>query len=570
MEINYELSEEEKSKVHTIQNPKMQLTQIEEEEDILKKYSIALRNVGGGMTGDVMLVKSRETGVEYALKTIEKRKISKAMLAILREEVSILSTLDHPNVIHCREVFETSARISILMELGKGGDLFDLLQHQPQGRFRPWIACDFVHSMLLALAHCHAHGIVHRDIKLENFVFDCKGKGRVLKLLDFGLSKRWVRRDRGDDADEEKEEEEEKRDDVDNEEAKVEKEMDQDEKVDKATRRGCEEGGDDDDDDDVVLDIRVSDENDTRKRETKSTSKMFVKKMNSCVGTVETSAPEVRNRNVPYTSKCDMWSIGAVAYALLCGHYPFYGKDTKAIEKKARRGKFSTSGPKWRGVPDEAKMFVRKLLVVDPALRPTATEALQLDWMQHRPSAKATDLRAILESIVEFSTLHPMQRLGLMMHAHFAPRSKLEGHRRVFLDIDKDRSGRISKEEFGVAMRASKFESDDDEGILYEALDQDTSGVNYTEFLAAAILADPELRDLTEQEIVDIFERLDADKSGSITPGNVQALFRDRVARSNEGSRISRGVDGDATRVERQTFLCLMRSIKVPAEGGSR
>ena len=128
------------------------------------------------MTGDIVVVRERRTKNEFALKTIQKRDMSEKMLNILRREVEILASLDHvsfslssrfnshihtyspqPNVIHCVEIFETPYRISIVLELGDGTDLFDRLQKQPQGRFKPWIASELVRSMLLALAHCHAY-----------------------------------------------------------------------------------------------------------------------------------------------------------------------------------------------------------------------------------------------------------------------------------------------------------------------------------------------------------------------------------------------------------------------------
>ena len=224
------------------------------------------------MTGDIVVVRERRTKNEFALKTIQKRDMSEKMLNILRREVEILASLDHvrfsplsspvsilslthmhthtlfspqPNVIHCVEIFETPYRISIVLELGDGTDLFDRLQKQPQGRFKPWIASELVRSMLLALAHCHAydfffyrlsknistnqqtkhrHGVVHRDIKLDNFIFDRRG---VLKLIDFGLSKQWIQNG-------------------------------------------------------------------------KVHSKMKIKKMNSVVGTLDTIAPEVMSSDIPY------------------------------------------------------------------------------------------------------------------------------------------------------------------------------------------------------------------------------------------------------------------------------
>ena len=43
--------------------------------------------------------------------------------------------------------------------------------------------------MLGALAYCHANGIVHRDLKLENFIFSDKTEDATIKLIDFGFSR---------------------------------------------------------------------------------------------------------------------------------------------------------------------------------------------------------------------------------------------------------------------------------------------------------------------------------------------------------------------------------------------
>ena len=92
----------------------------------------------------------------------------------------------------------------------------------------------------------------------------------------------------------------------------------------------------------------------------------ILKKFNTdsqLVGTPFYIAPEVlRGR---HGRECDIWSIGVIAYILLCGNPPFYGDSTEEIEKKIRIGDFSFEDEVWHHVSDPAKDFVRKTIVLE-------------------------------------------------------------------------------------------------------------------------------------------------------------------------------------------------------------
>lgn len=64
-----------------------------------------------------------------------------------------------------------------------------------------------------------------------------------------------------------------------------------------------------------------------------------------------------------------------IAYILLCGYPPFYGKTDKDIFASVRQGQYDFPGPEWDTVSDAAKEFIGKLLVLDPGERPSAREA---------------------------------------------------------------------------------------------------------------------------------------------------------------------------------------------------
>jgi len=101
------------------------------------------------------------------------------------------------------------------------------------------------------------------------------------------------------------------------------------------------------------------------------------------VGTPYYTAPEVLTEE-SYDSKCDVWSIGVIAYLILSKTLPFQGKDereTVRILMDAKNHTPSYDGLRWKNVEPEAIDFCRSLLVIDPLKRPTARKAMEHPWI---------------------------------------------------------------------------------------------------------------------------------------------------------------------------------------------
>jgi calcium-dependent protein kinase len=76
-----------------------------------------------------------------------------------------------------------------VQELCLGGELFDRLDEQPDYRYTEAECARLVKQMLCAVRYLHSKGIIHRDLKLENFLFSSTAEDSELKMIDFGLSK---------------------------------------------------------------------------------------------------------------------------------------------------------------------------------------------------------------------------------------------------------------------------------------------------------------------------------------------------------------------------------------------
>jgi calcium/calmodulin-dependent protein kinase I len=111
--------------------------------------------------------------------------------------------------------------------------------------------------------------------------------------------------------------------------------------------------------------------------------------MHTMCGTPGYVAPEILSGKAGYTSACDIWSIGVVAYILVCGFPPFYDESTPALVQQITSGRYEFPSPWWDPVSENAKSFVRFLLNTDPATRPSAEQALSHPWLTSEASSAA-------------------------------------------------------------------------------------------------------------------------------------------------------------------------------------
>ncbi|KAM3398379.1 calcium-dependent protein kinase 17-like [Capsicum galapagoense] len=156
-------------------------------EDVRKTYSIG-KELGRGQFGVTHLCTHKQSGEQFACKTIAKRKlVNKEDIEDVKREVQIMHHLTgQQNIVELKGAYEDKNSVHLVMELCAGGELFDRII--AKGHYTERAAATLLRTIVQIVHTCHSMGVIHRDLKPENFLLLNKDEDSPLKATDFGLS----------------------------------------------------------------------------------------------------------------------------------------------------------------------------------------------------------------------------------------------------------------------------------------------------------------------------------------------------------------------------------------------
>eukprot|EP00930_Biecheleria_cincta_P024223 TRINITY_DN1735_c2_g1_i2.p1 TRINITY_DN1735_c2_g1~~TRINITY_DN1735_c2_g1_i2.p1 ORF type:complete len:587 (-),score=146.09 TRINITY_DN1735_c2_g1_i2:490-2250(-) len=159
-------------------------------EDIRDKYILG-DVLGSGSFGQVREAKLRKSPDRIrAVKIIERDDATNqtewSNSRMFRAEVALLQNLKHENIVRFWDVYEDVHFLYVVMDLCRGGEVFSMILSLK--RFTEANAATLGAQMLTSIDYIHKKGVMHRDIKAENFLLHEKSPTSCLKMIDFGMA----------------------------------------------------------------------------------------------------------------------------------------------------------------------------------------------------------------------------------------------------------------------------------------------------------------------------------------------------------------------------------------------
>lgn len=166
-----------------------------------EKYTV-VRKLGEGSFGLVMLMHSKSDGKELrAVKSVPVKNLKDS--GRFEKELVVSRQLKHPHIVRLYETFREGEKYHLIMEYSDGGDLFEKVQktrrkkdsHAIMGlQFQQIV--QFAWQMLTGIAYLHHYSFAHRDVKPENYLLESQKSGMHVKLIDFGLARKFEKKDK--------------------------------------------------------------------------------------------------------------------------------------------------------------------------------------------------------------------------------------------------------------------------------------------------------------------------------------------------------------------------------------
>ncbi len=410
-------------------------------EDIRKVYKFK-KVLGGGHFGSVRIAyKKTDPNKFYAVKSIKKQNLTAKDLEALINEVDILASLKHPNIIKFYETYYDEYFFHIVMELCNGKDLFEKVISL--GSISEKMVNGIILKVLNAIAYSHSKGITHRDLKPENIlIFESEDDENDfnIKLIDFGLSKKYNKNE----------------------------------------------------------------------------------KMHSVLGTPYYVAPEVLKGD--YNEKCDIWSIGILTYVLLTGQAPYNGSNNNEIFNKIINEEVKFKGNCWKNVSNEAIDFIKKCLIKDYNLRPSAKELVNHNWFVNIKNIEKKPLNnEILQNLKKFvkNKNSNFKKIVMDYFVNNMSSNELKNLTKAFNDLDTNQSGHINLNELKNAFTNANISLNQNEIKTFLENNYDEK-IDYNEFLSMAMNTK---KNLDKDKLINAFKYFDIDNSGEIDKKDIKNVL---------------------------------------------
>ncbi|XP_035427527.1 cyclin-dependent kinase 2 isoform X2 [Cygnus atratus] len=143
-----------------------------------------VEKIGEGTYGVVYKARNKVTGEVVALKKIRLDTETEGVPSTAIREISLLKELKHPNIVKLLDVIHTENKLYLVFEF-LHQDLKKFMDDSSLGIALPLIK-SYLFQLLQGLAFCHAHRVLHRDLKPQNLLINADG---AIKLADFGLAR---------------------------------------------------------------------------------------------------------------------------------------------------------------------------------------------------------------------------------------------------------------------------------------------------------------------------------------------------------------------------------------------
>ena len=304
------------------------------------------------------------------------------------------------------------------------GELLDKLHSQSQHKYNEKVACRYILSMVKAVRYLHDHNIVHRDLKLENFLFESDKPDSELILIDFGLSQIYYPNE-------------------------------------------------------VIL---------------------------NPVGTPYYVAPEVLSG--AYGNKCDVWSLGVIAYMLVSGTPPFYGKTDNDTLRAVQKGRLSFNPNLFDCISPACKDFIKSCLTRAVTHRPTAEQLINHPWFKELNNASHADPPSlnVMARLIKYNERSQLTRVCMEVVAHTLDTDQLKVLRKQFQALDTEDRGEILFCDLkNILQRDSSISKVNMDILLSNSKDAPPDMViKYHEFLASTISR----RQINENNMRVAFEKM--------------------------------------------------------------